>query len=182
MAVHIDAVPVANEDVPELVDPLTSPSSPYRVAFTLAAGASFATMERSARSGRKTTAYSGPRISAAFGYRRRRGALRIGLQLDAATLSGTTSGADPQDVGFSSLALGPFFQARLEGPFWFGGAAGLRLEEDPALHVGGQLGLQLGLDLTRIKYGWLVLLARYDLVWMPDATYGELTVAAALRR
>ena len=152
------------------------------VAFTLAAGASFATMERSIRAMRTKAAYSGPSISFAFGYRRRRGSLRIGLQLAAATLGGRTTGADQQDVSFSSLGLGPYFQARLHGPFWFGGIAALRLEEDPALHTGGQVGLLLGLDLTAIKYGWLALIARYDHVRMPDAAYGELTVAAALRR
>jgi zinc protease len=166
----------------ELADPLTSPSTPFKLTWTLAAGVSFATMERAVGSMIVKTPYSGPSAAVSVGYRRR-SSLRAGLQLGIARLAGTTAGDRPLAVDFGSLQLGPFVQSRLQGPFWLGAVAALRFESDNNVHAGAQFGALLGLQLVPIKtYGWLTAVARYDLARMPRTTYGELTLSVGLRR
>lgn len=164
----------------EVVDPLTKPSSPYHVAFSMFAGASFATITKTLRSPTDVS-YRGPSLAAAFGYRRR-STLRAGLRLDVSRLAGTTPGADPQDVSFVALGLGPFVQARLHGPFWFGVTTALRVEHDVRAQLGVQAGAELGILLVPAKYGWLTVLAHCDYVRMPETSYGAVTIAAGLRR
>ena len=80
------------------------------------------------------------------------------------------------------LALGPFVQMRLSGPFWFSALAAVRFERADDVATGGLFAAGLGLDLVATKRGWLGLTVRYGYVVVSNAQYGELLVGTALRR
>jgi hypothetical protein len=172
--------PVEFNGVEDVAEPLTRPSSPFHVVYAVNGGWSFATLTRATPGLDQSIGYGGPALSGAFGYRRR-GATRLGLRLDMAWLSGTTHGATPRDVGFGVLALGPFVQTRLSGPFWFAASAAVRIESADEVATGGLFAAELGLDLIPTKRGWLGLTARYGYVVATGAQYGELLIGAALR-
>jgi zinc protease len=146
-----------------LADPITSPRAPLRFVWTIAAGLSFASIDRTAEAVVIKDSCIGPAVAADVGYQYR-SLLRAGLHLTLESLAGTNTVTNASDVSFTALDIGPFVQHSLPDGFWLGVVAGAHLESDVATHAGMFFGGELGLELIPIRRRWLGMFARYELV------------------
>ncbi|MGE5183950.1 MAG: M16 family metallopeptidase [Acidobacteriota bacterium] len=161
-----------------LADPITSPHSLFRFAFTVAAGGTFGTIDRTAASARVSDSVLGPNFVIEVGYEHRSSA-RAGLHLAVESLPGSDTVTNKRDVTFEAIDLGPFLQYRIQDRFWAGLQGGIHVESDATTRTGAFFGGVLGLDLIRIQRGWLATFARYELV--SDTENGATTLGLAYR-
>jgi zinc protease len=151
----------------DLVDPLTSRSSPFHFVYALQAGASLATIEQQTETAKTSTSYAGASIAAELGYHRR-GLTRVGIRVALGMLAASAP-------TLSTMDIAPFVHVPVSGPFWGGAFAGMHGEHDTAFRVGAVLGAELGLDLIAIKRQWLGVFGQYAFVLDRASDYGAIT-------